>query len=275
MKRRAFLLALGVAGAATPAYAAKLSFWPFSRRAARRPLLIAGSGIMLEMNTALAAAFSNLYRDIDVVIDAGGSVSALIALKRGSIDVAAMSRDLRETEDEKGLRNYLVARTGVDIVVSNASPITSLTSTQVREILVGELDNWIQAGGPEAPIHVFTGAPSHRNIEDVVLTTGEITPTGTMFKTGMEASKAVAADPHAIGFVLHEEKHDHASIRYLPIDGVSGSDTTMLSNRYPFTTSLYFAVMHDDPQSPARLWIDFARSDAGQKIISGTRFIAT
>ena len=101
-------------------------------------------------------AFSKLQPDTDVVVESGGSLSALIALKRGSVDVAAMDRDLKASEEEAGLKSYLVARNGVGIVVHPDCRLLSLQATQVRALLAGEVRNWAQVGGPHAAVQVVS-----------------------------------------------------------------------------------------------------------------------
>ena len=274
MNRRTAFAFLGASLVAEPVRAASFPLQLFSRHISRRHLLIAGSTTMSELIDALVAGFVKSYPDVDVVTEAASSLSAVIALRHGSIDVAAMNRDLREEEDEKGIRNYLVARTGIDVVVSRDSAITSLTSQQASGILRGEISDWSQIGASRASIQLLAGAPSRRLLEEGVLPDGNMPDTSRLFKTPQDAAKAVAGDPHAIGFVVHGEKWDD-DIRRLPVDGVDASQATLLSNRYPFTQSLYVVVKDEDPQSPACQFVDFARSDVGKKIINSFQLIAT
>ncbi|TAK99507.1 MAG: hypothetical protein EPO08_16280 [Rhodospirillaceae bacterium] len=278
MKRRDALILLGVVATATPAHAAKVTTWPFSRRTSRRPLLLAGSSAMFELNRALTVEFSKRYPHIDVVIEAGSSLSALIALKRGAIDVAAMDRDLTEGEDEKSLCNYLIARNAVDIVVNRESTISSLTSDQVRGLLTGEIVNWARVGGPNAAVQVVAGAhgtPARHFIEEEILAGGDLAVTTHVCDTPKQIIETVANDPRAIGCILFKDRQDGESVRHVLVNGVDASPATILSNRYPYTQSLYLAVMNDDPKSPARLFVDFTRSAAGQSIVDTHRFVTT
>jgi phosphate transport system substrate-binding protein len=278
MNRRHFAIAFGACAVAAPAAAVDLPEWIFSRRTLRRPLLIAGSSSMAALNAALAKDFSKLYPDIDTVIEAGSSLSALIALKRGSIDVAALDRDVSDDEDEKGLRNYLIARDGIYIVANRQSTIGALTSAQVREIFEGNVDDWAQLGGPNAAIELMTlarGVPGRRFMEDKILRGAEIPPSSTVHPTSAQLIEAVAGNPRAIGFALLDDLQSSQTVRQLPIDGVEVSRATILSNRYPFTRSLCLSVWNDDAGSTAHLFIDFARSARGREIIEAQAMIAT
>ena len=57
----------------------------------------------------LAERYAKVYPKVAMVVQAGGSLAGLLALKRGTIDIAAMSRDLTEEEDTPNARAHLVA----------------------------------------------------------------------------------------------------------------------------------------------------------------------
>ncbi len=278
MRRRDLLTGLGVSAVTTPADAAGWRDRLFSRRIARRPLLIAGSSAMVELNTALVTDFSMHHPDIDAVIEAGSSLSALIALKRGSIDVAAMDRDVSEVEDEKGLRNYLIARDGIDIIVSAQSPIRAITSAQVREIFEGIVGDWSEIGWPKGTISVVAparGTPARRFMEDNILDGGKILPSSATVETSAQLIETIAGNPNAVGFLLLNDRSISENVRLLPVDGIEASHATILSNRYPFTKSLYLALWNEDADSPGRLLVDFARGRRGREIIEAQQMIAT
>lgn len=273
MNRRDLLAFAGASLLAGPACAADSSLRIFSRRTSRRPLLIAGSSAMAELTTALVAGFANAHANIDIVTGAGSSLSSLIAVRRGSIDVAAMSRDLHEPEDEKGVHSFLIARTSIDIVVSRDSNLTALTAVQARAIMSGAINNWSQLGQKPAPIQVIAGAPSRRLIEQEILPDDDLGLKSRIFKTPEEAATAVTGDPQAIGFVVHRETWEN-EVRRLPVDGVDSVRETILSERYPFTQSLYYVVMGDDPDTTGHMFVTFARSRAGQRIVTRLNLIA-
>ena len=253
------------------------SFWPFSRRSPRKPLLIAGTGTLLTLNTTLAEAFGRSHPDVDIVVERGGAMSALIALKSGSIDVAASDHELTPKEDEKGLRSFLVARNGVGVMVNRDLGVRNLSTRQVQDIVAGRITQWSQVGGPNTRIQVVTraaGTPARRFIEDVLLAGGEFTSGQQERPTPQEVIAAVAQDRNAIGFVLLKDHDRNPKIVFISVDSVAATRETLLSNRYPLTQSLYFSVM-GDASTPATAFLDFARSDAGQRIVDAQQFIGT
>lgn len=276
-RRRALVLAAGASVAFHAQAMPRLDFWPFSRRTAREPLLIAGSGTMGELNVALAEAFSKRNPHVDAVVEQGGSLSALIALKRGSVDVAAMSRDLREADDQKDVRNYLIARNGVGVVVHERSPLRNLSSAQLRSLIDGSVREWSAWGGPPVPVQVVTrkrGTPGRQFIEEAVLGGGELAAGALEMETPEQVVQAVKAHPAAIGFLLLKDLGGGANVRLLNVDGVGAERETILSGRYPLTQSMYYVVLGGG-DTLAQRFVAFARSPQGQAIVDALHLVGT
>jgi phosphate transport system substrate-binding protein len=229
------------------------------------------------MNQALAQAFSKSHANVDVVVESGGSLSALIALKRGSVDVAAMGRALKASEEENGLKSFLVARNGVGIVVSPHIGLESLHTHQVRALLSGELVNWSQVGGPNAAVQVVSrarGSTARHFVEEVILEGGDIASGAIEVDSARKLTQEVANSTHAIGFISLKDKQTAVPVRYLAVDGVEASRETLLSERYPFTQSLHLLTLRD-PHSTASLFLDFVCSAAGQEVVDASGLVGT
>lgn len=255
-----------------------LNFWPFDRRTSRRPLLIAGAHAMYALNQSLAEAFSKTHNNIDVVLESGASLSALIALKRGSVDVAVMSRDIKNSEDEIGLRNYLVARNGIAIAVGPGIKLSNLQSHQVRAMFSGEVSNWSQVGGPNAPVRVISrtrGSAAREFVEGVLLEGGDITAAAIECDSARKLTQMVANTPHAIGFISIKDKLTAVPVGYVNVGGVEASRETLLSERYPYTQSLYMVTLSDHQRTTAKLFVDFVRSAPGQSLVDAAGMVGT
>lgn len=270
MNRRDILLALAFAGTGAGASLGGVKLrWPFATRAEHPSLLIAGSSTMYALNQAWAAGFFVSHPAVDITIEKGGSLPALIALKRGAIDLAAMERDVTVAEDDMHIRNFLVARSDISIAVNSKLPITSLSTQQIRALLSGAAANWKQVGGPDAPVHVISrvrGSTTRQFVEEIVLDGDDITPTAQELDSTRLLAERVAADPFALGYVSLKDRVGIAKVSYLAVDGIPASRATILSSRYPYTHSLYL-VLNSDQQGPAADFVAFVRSAAGQKIV--------
>ena len=56
------------------------------------------------------------------------------------------SRELKQEELDAGLVNTVIATDGIAIIVNNESPITDLTTEQVRDIYLGNITDWSEIG---------------------------------------------------------------------------------------------------------------------------------
>lgn len=278
LTRRQLVLLLAGGATSQPALAfPEGGLWPFIRRTAREPLLIAGSGTMHELNQALAGAFAKRNPLVDVVVERGGSMSAFIALRRGSVDVAAMSRDLREADDQREIRNYLVARNGVAVVVHPSLPLRSLSSDQLRRAFDGSVRQWSALGGPPQALELVTrkrGTPARQFLEEMVLGGGEVASGVLELEKPKDVVHWVESHPAAMGFILLKDLPSKAQVRVIEVDGVAATRETILSGRYPLTQSLYF-VVSGSQQSLAQRFVDFVRSPAGQAIVDAQNLVGT
>jgi phosphate transport system substrate-binding protein len=244
--------------------------WRLPAKEGRKSLLIGGAGAMVPLNQALAAAFIKLHAMVDIVVEKGGSLQGLIAARRGAIDLAAMTRDLSIEEDDESAHDYLIARGDVRIVVNHRSPVKGLSQQQIRALLAGELTNWKQVGGADAPVNVISrtrGSTTRQFVEEVVLGGGEVTSNAREMETTKLLAASVAADPYAIGYVASKDSEGIANVLAIAVDGVTASRATVLSGRYPYTHS--FSLLLYGEQIGLRLdFVNFARSPAGQTIVA-------
>ena len=268
MNRRNILLGFAAVGIGA---AAKFIDWNWHATTvnARRSLLIGGAGAMYDVNKALAQEFLKSNPLLDIVVERGGSLQGLIAVKRGAIDLAAMTRDLHDSEDDAAAHNFLVARGNITIIVHKTSTLKNLTQAQVRAIFKGEITNWKSLGGDNAPINVVSrlhGSSTRQYMEEVVLNGSEFVGTVKEVASTQLVAEAVAVDPYAIGYIASKDNAGSVEFGSLSIDGVAASHATILSGRYPFTHSFYL-LMFGELQGLSFDFIQFARSAHGQKII--------
>ena len=60
----------------------------------------------------------------------------------GLCDIGMASREIKDSELEKGLKGTVIAIDGIAVIVNHDSPIDNLTSTQVKEIFTGASTVW-------------------------------------------------------------------------------------------------------------------------------------
>ncbi len=127
-----------------PKVAALVAQFP-DYRASDQPLAgsltITGSATMSRMLVAMGEAFEQLYPDVKVEVNQGGSARGLAALRAGECDIASVSREvtpeeIAEIERATGKQAH-VFPVGLDaacIYVNVGNPLNSLTRAQLNGI---------------------------------------------------------------------------------------------------------------------------------------------
>jgi phosphate transport system substrate-binding protein len=94
------------------------------------------------------------------------SAQGLLALLNGEADLAMISaplepmiallREMRPDLPYHLLREYRVVRSRVAYIVNPENPVRSVPIARLKQVLMGQIDNWRQLGGPDLPIHVVS-----------------------------------------------------------------------------------------------------------------------
>lgn len=235
--------------------------------APQETLLIAGSSSMKMYLDPVVAAFAAAHPKASIVCEGGGAAAGVLSLKREAIDIAMVAREVTPDEDDDHLRDFLVARDGVAVVVSKSMPVSGITSKQLADIASGVITSWKAVGGPDAPI-TFIDRPKtsqlRKSFMDLVLQ-GEEPMRGATVANGFEEMAAdIAGNVHAVGYVSFHRLG--AEMKALAINGVEMNHGTMLSNRYPLTRSFYLAV-YLKPSPLAESFLSFTMSKEGQALL--------
>jgi len=279
MNRRNFLAAFIASGGALvtgSAINAGGFGWHLPDQAMHSSLLIASTGSMFDLCQLLTHEYKKQNSLIDVINEKGDSLQGIIAVKRGAIDLAAISRELSSEEDDAESNSFLIARSNISIIVHPDSPIKNMSQNQVSNIFSGQITNWQQVGGSNAPINIVSrkrGSNTRKFVEDVVLAGSEITATAKEVDSTRQLAAAVANDIYAIGYIAAKNDSGGAVVCSIDIDGVVASHITVLSGRYPYTNSFY--LLFSGEQAGIKFdFIRFVRSPAGQALVTKQGFVA-
>ncbi|MGE5476463.1 MAG: phosphate ABC transporter substrate-binding protein [Bacteroidales bacterium] len=264
MRRRTFIGLVGGVGLAASGTRAQALFG--AKR--RLPLLIGGSSTMLQFTRALVEGFTREHNAVDTVVEGGGSQPGLVALKRGAIDLAAMSVGLTVEQDEVFIRAYLVARDCLGVVVHPSNPLSNLTAEQMRDLFTGAIRNWRDVGGNNEEVIRFVRpqrAATQVAAESLILGGHDLADDVTVVEDAEQMIDAVQSTPAAIGFLaLHRFT---PKVKLLRVGGVEARRETILSGRYPFTRSFYYVLRSESPQA-AQDFLTFAIGPKGRDILT-------
>ncbi|MGB0563516.1 MAG: phosphate ABC transporter substrate-binding protein [Spirulinaceae cyanobacterium] len=208
-----------------------------------------GSTSMAQINAALKESFESKYSGTRVEIAATGSSNGIEALIAGDVDVAATSRALNPEEASAGLQTVAVAPDQIALVVGKDNPFKgSLTAQQVADIFTGNITNWSELGGEDAPIRVInrpTVSGTYSSFKEMVLNGQDVTGPGvTTLERDETTGMLQQLGTDGIGYATYSQVVDQATVRTLPVDNVFPGDAS-----YPFERQLLY--VYQDPASDA------------------------
>lgn len=115
---------------------------PFSGERPAGKVVVAGSSSVAPLMEKLKEAYLVLNPAVNIEIQQSDSTTGIASAASGICDIAMASRELKKSEEAKGLVPQIIARDGIVLIVNNQNPIHNLTSEQVREIYSGQFLRW-------------------------------------------------------------------------------------------------------------------------------------
>ena len=79
---------------------------------------------------------------MEIELQQSDSSSGMASAIDGVCDIGMASRELKESELEKGLTGLTIAMDGIAVIVSLDNPVEGLTTEQVRDIYMGVITDW-------------------------------------------------------------------------------------------------------------------------------------
>ncbi|MEM9778566.1 MAG: phosphate ABC transporter substrate-binding/OmpA family protein [Pseudomonadota bacterium] len=227
----------------------------------------------------------------DISFIMAGSTQGVQHLAEGTASMALTSRPLRAEELEAvaetspdGTQNApletVLALDGVVVVTSRKNPVRALTQEMIAEVFAGNIDNWADLGGPDAPITVYAPRPSSGTGEAfsaLVLDPAEarLSPGITILESDAAVSDSVARDPLAIGFTSFSNQRGARALSILGECGIQTPPTpfTIKTEEYPLTQRLYLYRKDSPLPEPAEAFLGFVGSESAQGIIARAGFV--
>ena len=227
-----------------------------------------GSTSMESVIAALQEAFLELQPDVTVTYDPTGSGAGITGATDKTLDIGLSSRAVKDEEAEAGVTGTTVALDGIAIIVNNNNAVDDLSLEQIAGIAKGEITNWSEVGGADAPIVLVgreagsgtrDGFESIVGVEDECVYSQELTATGAVIA-------AVASNENAIGYASLSALDDTA--KAVTVDGVVCSEETILDGTYKIQRPFVFVTNNSvEPSEAVQAFIDFATSEDAADLI--------
>lgn len=226
-----------------------------------------GSTSMEKVIGYLSESYMEKNSAVKVTYNPTGSGSGIKAVQEGRCDIGLSSRDLKDDE-KTDLDGTVVAIDGIAVIVNPDNPVSDLTIDQISSLYKGEITNWNEVGGADAPIVLIgreaasgtrDGFESITKTKDSCKYTQELTSTGDVVQT-------VSSNPNAIGYAsLASVKN---SVKTLKVEGVAPTTDTIQNGTYKIQRDFVFVTSKNTQLTgAAKDFFDFATSSAADDLI--------
>ena len=105
-------------------------------------IVVSGSSSVTTVMEKLKEAYIGKNPKMEIEIQQSDSSTGMADAVDGTCDIGMASRELRDSETENGLTATVIAMDGIVVIVNNDSPVTELTSEQVKNIYTGDVVVW-------------------------------------------------------------------------------------------------------------------------------------
>ena len=234
---------------------------------------IGGTGSGLGTMQHLVDAFRQAHPQANfVIVPSLGSGGGIQALRAGAIDVAVISRPLKEKERGPDITAVEYARTPLVFAMGVPAIAGSLTVPELVSIYGGERKTW-----PNGRLLRLVLRPESESDTDIIKSVSpEMSQavTGALARPGMimALTDKASADrletiPGAFGATtLAQIVSENRALKPLAIDGVAPSLTMLADAKYRYFKTL-FTVTGPKTSRDAHEFTAFVRSAAGREIL--------
>jgi phosphate transport system substrate-binding protein len=257
-----------------------LSVTPVS---AKETISAVGSSSVTPLMEVFGETYMKSHEGVFIEVQGPGSSAGVKAAKNGSADLGMASRNLKASEKEDSLKELVVARDGIAVVVNPKNKIQGLTAAQVTAIYKGDVTNWKDVGGEDKPIVAITrdtASGTRGAFEDIMSLKQKIAgkkvsaiSQRAQVAAGNGALKTnVASNPYAIGYISLGTVD--ASVHALAIDGVDATVANVKSGDYKVARPFLVLYREGKPSAETQKFLDWMVADDAQKLVGAKGYIS-
>ena len=252
-----------------------------------------GSTSMVPLGEAVASVLLGESRDaVADLVQFNRTTQSFRNLMNGECDILIVGEPnaaVYDEMDEKGFQADIetIATDALVFVVNADNPVDNLTTEQVRKIYSGEITNWSEVGGNDAPIEAFQRNENAGSQALMIKLVMQDTPLMdapedyivTSMGGLMEAVKSYDNSANALGYSVYYYANDMQmaqGLKILSIDGVAPSAETIRSGEYPHRNAYYCVVPADAAaDAPNRILYEWLMTEEGQRLVAAEGYVST
>ena len=254
---------------------------------------VKGSDTMVNLAQLWAEEYNKIDPNVSIEVSGGGTGVGLAALCKGTVDMANASRNAKPAEIENAKKNtgkepveFVMGHDALAIYVHKDNPLDQITEEQLAGIYAegGKTTRWSQLG-VQVPgratdeiicISRQSSSGSYELFRERVLKNRDFKLGSRDMNGSKEVVDLVGSTPGSIGY--SGMGYATPSVKMLRVAASAGQQAyaptaeNTLSKRYPIARSLLTYTL-GEPEGVLKNYIDWQRSEAGQKIVEESGFV--
>jgi len=267
-----------------------LSVFFISGGPARTKIKQKGSDTMLELAQLWAEEYVKVDDNITLSVSGGGSGTGIAQLINGQIDIADVSRHIKDYEIAMAKSQdvipieFKICLDGIAIITNKNINISEVTFNQLRGIYNGTISNWIEMGGPDDKITVYgrqSNSGTYIFFQEEVLNNNDYRTDMQPLNGNAQIVDAVIGDDEGIGYVGASYALNRASeLNILKVklqENITGffpSIENISTGNYPISRYLYIYT-NGYPTDELAQYIRWLLDEkGGQKVAKDLGFIS-
>ncbi len=220
--------------------------------------------------SALAKAYET-KTGVKINLQGGGATRGIRDVAAGKADMGGSCRHLLPVKEERDAKLVHVGWDALVVITNPSNPVTDISLDNIKAVFEGRIQNWRELGGPDMQIKVAArqGKISGvgRMVRELLFKDPEYDfgPDVVRLKSSGPVEQFVEKERGAIAFTgVSSAKKRNVSM--LKIGGYAPTSENIANGSYILYRPLYLVTPHN-PSPAVAEFIQFARSDEGQRII--------
>ena len=232
----------------------------------------AGCGITKKAFMAELAKAYTKKTGIQVKLSGGGATKGIRNAAKGAIDIGGACRvSLERHAEERDAFQIPVAWDALVAFVHKDNPVENISFKQLQQVYLGEITNWKQLGGKDAPIELYArrGKMSGvgRTLRELVFANYDQEFKATyVVKSSGPVEKGVVKNLNGLG-VSGISSAKKRKLKLLKLDGKAPTYDNIKNGSYALYRPLYLVIKRGNKTPLIRDFITYAVSKEGQNII--------
>lgn len=244
-----------------------------------------GSDTILNVSQVLAEEYMATNKDARIAVTGGGSGVGIASLINGTGDIGMASRNIKTSEiqqaKDKGvtIKEVVLGYDGITVIDNKNNPVKNISEKDLGKVYRGEITNWKDLGGEDAPIVVLSrdsSSGTHEFFKEHIVRNGNSKGTEeygekVLYMPSNEAIKQeVENNKNAIGYI--GMGYVDKSVNSMKVNDIEPSVDNVFSKKYPIAREVYWYINENGNKTVDGL-VNYALSSEGQEIVKEEGFV--